>query len=83
MSRFNALEPHLTDVYNRLFWQNNGLVRKFDRKKKSVKKHKIPPLKSNSLEDQLSHHISLKCDDTLIDYFINGGEVESDESDIE
>ena len=69
--------PHLEDVYKRLFWQNSPLIRKYERKTKS-KKNKIAPLKSNSLDDQLSHHIALKTDDQLIDYFINGGEVEDE-----
>ena len=69
--------PHLEDVYKRLFWQNSPLIRKYERKTKS-KKNKIAPLKSNSLDDQLSHHIALKTDDQLIDYFINGGEVDID-----
>ena len=75
--------PHLRDVYKGLFWQNSPLIRKYERKTKS-KKNKIAPLKSNSLDDQLSHHIALKTDDQLIDYFINGGQVDSDdESDCE
>ena len=77
LSRFTGLGPHLTDVYKRLFWQNSPLIRKYERKTKS-KKNKIAPLKSNSLDDQLSHHIALKTDDQLIDYFINGCNVDSD-----
>ena len=69
--------PHLRDVYKRLFWQNSPLIRKYERKTKS-KKNKIAPLKSNNLDDQLSHHIALKTDDQLVDYFINGGEVEDE-----
>ena len=69
--------PHLKDVYKRLFWQNSPLIRKYERKTKS-KKNKTAPLKSNSLDDQLSHHIALETDDQLIDYFINGGEVDSE-----
>ena len=75
-SRFTALGSHLTDVYNGLYWQNSGLVRKYDKESKTVKK--CPTLESNSLDDQLTHHIALKTDDQLIDYFINGGEVDSD-----
>ena len=78
LSRFTALGPHLTDVYNRLYWQNSGHVRKYDKKSKNEKNDKCPTLQSNSLDDQLSHHIALKTDDQLIDYFINGGEVEND-----
>ena len=78
LSRFTGLGPHLKDVYKRLFWQNSPLIRKYERKTKSKKNKKISPLKSNSLDDQLSHHIALKTDDQLVDYFINGGEVESD-----
>ena len=77
LSRFTGLGPHLKDVYKRLFWQNSPLIRKYERKTKS-KKNKIAPLKSNSLDDQLSHHIALKTDDQLIDYFINGGQADSD-----
>ena len=78
-SRFTGLGPHLEDVYLRLFWQNSGLVRKYDRKIKPKKKYGVPPPKSNSLDDQLSHHIDLNnSDDELIDYFINGGEVITD-----
>ena len=76
LSRFTGLGPHLTDVYNRLYWQNSGLVRKYDKETKTVKK--CPTLVSNSLDDQLTHHIALKTDDQLIDYFINGGEVENE-----
>ena len=73
-SRFTALGPHLRDVYLKLYWQNSGLVRKYEKKSKSKK---VSPLQSNSLDDQLSHHIELeKSDDQLIDYFINGGEVD-------
>ena len=80
LSRFTALGPHLTDVYHRLYWQNSGHVRKYDKKSKTDKTDKkCPPLQSNSLDDQLSHHIALKTDDQLIDYFINGGEVENDD----
>ena len=78
-SRFNALGPHLRDVYLRLYWQNSGLVRKYERKIKPKKKYEVPPLKSNSLEDQLNHHLEFReSDDELIDYFINGGEVDND-----
>ena len=76
LSRFTALGSHLTDVYHRLYWQNSGHVRKYDKKSKTDSK--CPPLQSNSLDDQLTHHIALKNDDELIDYFINGGEVEND-----
>ena len=80
MSRFTGLGPHLRDVYKRLYWQNSPLIRKhflkYEKKTKSDK-NKLAPLQSNSLDDQLSHHIALqKSDDQLIDYFINGGEVE-------
>jgi hypothetical protein len=79
LSRFNGLGPHLTDVWNRLYWQNSGLIRKYERKIKKTKKYQVPPLKSNSLDDLLTHHIELKySDDQLIDYFINGGEADSD-----
>ena len=62
-------------MYLRLYWQNSGLVRKYDHKIKPQKKYEVPPLKSNSLDDQLSHHFEFQnCDDELIDYFINGGE---------
>ena len=68
----------MTDIYNRLYWQNSGLVRKYFPEKIPTKK--ITPLKSNSLDDQLNHHMNLRnTDDEIIDYFINGGEVESDD----
>ena len=79
-SRFSSLGSHLTDVYHNLYWQNSGLIRKYEKKKKPGK-NCVPPLESNSLDDQLSHHIAFgadQTDDELIDYFINGGEVESD-----
>jgi hypothetical protein len=76
LSRFTGLGPHLTDVYLRLYWQNSGLVRKYEKKSKSKK---APPLNSNNLDDQLNHHLALCGDDELIDYFINGGEVDSDD----
>ena len=80
LSRFTGLGPHLTDVYHRLYWQNSGHVRKYDKKCKTDKtENKHPTLKSNSLDDQLTHHIALKTDDQLIDYFINGGEVENED----
>ena len=78
LSRFTALGPHLTDVYHRLYWQNSGHVRKYDKKSKTDTKCPTT-LQSNSLDDQLTHHIALKTDDQLIDYFINGGEVENDD----
>ena len=78
LSRFTNLCSHLTDIYHRLYWQNSGLVRKYFPEKKPTEKNS--PLKSNSLDDQLNHHRNFRnTDDEIIDYFINGGEVESDD----
>ena len=34
LSRFTDSHSLLTDIYNRLYWRNSGLVRKYEPKKK-------------------------------------------------
>ena len=74
LSRFTDSHSLLTDIYNRLYWRNSGLVRKYEPKKKIKKRI---DLKSNSLQDQLQHHIDLETDDDkLINFFIKGGKTD-------
>ena len=76
LSRFTELSVMLTDIFSRMYFENSPIVRSQIPGKKSVKKYKII-LKSNSLDDQLSHQINLKnIDNELVDYFIHGGEIE-------
>ncbi len=75
LSRFTGLFPMLTDVFNRLFFETSGEVRSQIPGKRSVKNH-FDILKSNSLDDQLTHQMNLKnIDSQLVDYFIHGGEI--------
>ena len=76
LSRFTDLSSMLHDIYSRMYFESSPEVRSQIPPKNSVKKHKIF-LKSNSLDDQLSHTINMKnIDDELVDYFIHGGEIE-------
>ena len=75
LSRFTELSVMLTDIYSRMYFETSPVVRSQIPTKNSVKKYKII-LKSNSLDDQLSHQINLKnIDNELVDYFIHGGEI--------
>ena len=67
----------LNDIYYRLYWNNSGLVRKYEPNTTPKKGHIV--LKSNSLIDQLQLQIDLETiDNELINYFIYGGEVENE-----
>ena len=65
----------LRDIYYRLYWNNHGLVRKYEPQSTIPKKGRIT-LKSNSLIDQLQLHNDLETlDNQIINYFIHGGEL--------